>query len=54
MAGGVEELAATGWVDAAGQAATGGFGFPVHGVREGEVAVGERRVDAEVVRAELL
>ena len=54
MAGGVEKLAAAGWVDAARQAAAGGFGLPVHWVREGKVAVGEGWIDAEVVGAELL
>ena len=54
VASGVEEFAAAGWVDAAGQAAAGGFGFSVHGVRKGEVTVGEGWVDAEVVGAELL
>lgn len=54
MAGSVEEFAAAGWVDAAGQAAAGSFGFSVHGVREGEVAVGEGWVYAEVVGAEFL
>ena len=54
MAGGVEEFAAAGWINAAGKTAAGGFGFPVHGVREGEVAVCESWVYAEVVGAELI